>query len=739
LLGRSVDGRFATRKKSSFAYRGGKMRSREPWTSVALQGAVLLWAGIAGASALVPQTPLPGSTIPKYVDPLPTFVGVRVQERSLTVEMLEFQQEVLPASEYAGLSAPFDAGTYVWGYKVDDRPPHFPGFTVEGQRFIPSMFRYVNNLEGPGGEPTFLQKYLTVDQTLHWANPLGLDCTTPPLPAACFEPYQGPVPTAVHMHGDEVPSAFDGGPDQWFTPNGLRGPGYASLFPVPGNQAVYRYPNSQEATTMFFHDHTLGATRINLYSGLAAFFLLRDHFDSGRIHNPLRLPAGEQEVEIALQDRMFDTNRQLFFPDMGDNPTIHPFWLPEFFGDVIVVNGKSWPYLDVEPRRYRLRFVNGSNARFYNVALIDQSSNPGPVIWQIGTDGGRLDTPVPIAPPARMLIGPGERADVIVDFSTVPFGTVLTLVNDANAPFPNGDPVDPETTAQIMQFRVVNPLSSKDHTCNPDSASIGKKCHLRPSPIVRLVDPVNGTIAPNVDIYARRQLVLTEIMGPNGPVEVLLNNTKWSGLTESSIMAGDPQPIPDSVQVLGNSVTETPRVGSTEEWEIINLTGDAHPIHLHLVQFQLLNRQIFDPIYQAVWESAFPGGVWLTGDGPPLPYLTVNADNAIGGNPPIGQYLFGDAAPPDPREAGWKDTVVMYPGQVTRIVVRFAPQDWPVRFVDPGENFYPFDPTLILTGNACKDKRRDRFGNPPGPGYAWHCHIVDHEDNEMMRPMIVTD
>jgi len=189
-------------------------------------------------------------------------------------------------------------------------------------------------------------------------------------------------------------------------------------------------------------------------------------------------------------------------------------------------------------------------------------------------------------------------------------------------------------------------------------------------------------------------------MGPGGPLEVLLNNTKWDGT-----MSGLPAP----------GITELPQVGSTEVWEIINLTADAHPIHLHLVQFQLLSRQRFQiNKYLKAYAAAF-GGAFVPAAGPPGLYGTPNADLAVGGNPAVGPYLQGKAMPPAPNEAGWKDTVIMYPREVTRIVVRFAPQDIAVGGTTPGRNDFAFDPSAE-------------------PGYVWHCHILDHEDNEMMRP-----
>lgn len=654
-------------------------------------------------SIQVPQTPLPGRNISKFIEPLPTFVGARVDGTlALSVSMEEFQQKVLPASFYTALPAPFDQGTYVWGYKISNQKvtagPLYPGFTVEAKRGIPTNVTYINNLEQSDGSPPILQKYITVDQTIHWADPL--------MQMGSFLPFVGPAPAVAHLHGGEVPSSNDGGPESWFTPRlKYKGAGFVS------NQ--YTYPNNQEATTLWFHDHALGATRLNVYCGLAAFYFLRDQYDTGVAGTGLHLPAGPQEIELAIQDRQFDTNGQWYFPDSAPgglngpppNPDVHPFWIPEFFGDAMVVNGKTWPYLNVEPRRYRFRLLDGCNARFLKLRLMNRSTQaPGPAFWQIGTDGGLLDQPVKLNDPAnpnalRLFLAPGERADIIVDFKGHE-GQILTLINSAKAPYPSGSPPDPQTNGQIMQFRVGTMLVN-DSSYNPamDGALRGGAEQM--PLIVRLGNPT-----------VTRQLTLKEVEGPGGPLEVLVNNTEWDGKRENT---GSPIPgyAPDG---LGNWLSELPQVGSTEVWEIANLTEDAHPIHLHLVQFQILNRQALkSSAYLEDWSAAFPGGEYIAGYGPPLDYGTPNADGALGGNLALSPYLQGPVLSPDPNERGWKDTFKMYPGQVTRVIVRWAPQDVPVNGVGPGQNLYPFDPTK-------------------GPGYVWHCHIIDHEDNEMMRP-----
>jgi FtsP/CotA-like multicopper oxidase with cupredoxin domain len=231
--------------------------------------------------------------------------------------------------------------------------------------------------------------------------------------------------------------------------------------------------------------------------------------------------------------------------------------------------------------------------------------------------------------------------------------------------------------------------------------------------MIRLVNPATGSLALGVVPDVRRQLLLVEVEGEGGPQEVLINNSDFDGFQK-----GSQTPIPGSEPLNGNFVTELPRVGSTEVWEIINTTADAHPIHIHLLQIQLMNRQSFNlEKFRQTYEAAFPGGVFIPGFGPPAHYNTANADGALGGNPAISPFLQGHSQPPLPQEAGWKDTIKMLPGQVTRVVVRIAPQSNAAGTTVAGTNYFAFDPTT-------------------GPGYEFHCHIVDHEDNEMMRPFI---
>lgn len=762
--------------------------------------------GTAGASTLVPQTALPGGCIPQFAVNLPVFGPAgpiprvdALKHKDITVTMEETAQAVLPtdttlynaqyydsfAGGFLNCPAPADLNiqqTRVWAYGISDTktgkalaPAHWPAVTVEAKRWVPTTLTYKNVLPKFGDPVTIngvdttglVQGLVTVDQTIDWADPLGdaalNGCTMFPqdptnvfttnanLNPYCNTPYQGSPPAVAHLHGGESSSFVDGGPLQWFTPDGHKGPDYFTQFNAGTGTAVFTYDNSQEPGTLWFHDHVMGQTRTNVYSGMAAFYFLHDPS-----HEPIRLPDGPYEIEMAIQDRQFDTNAQLFFPDgsgtacgsglAGDpclnggppNPLNHPFWIPEFAGDVAIVNGAPWPKLSVEPRRYRFHLLDGSNARFYNL-------NFGPAtVYVVGADDSYFNRPVSPAN-GTIFLAPGERADVIVDFTRLA-GQTITVTNDAPVPFPSGlspvpyvDPLNPTCDpathvcpaeqpqmASIMQFVVDQPLSSKDRSCNPRI-----DCR-RPNSIVRLTDG-KGNMAPNVVIDKKRQIILKEFEGPGGPLMVFVNNTQFMGTMSPGVDAG----------VFPGGITEVPQQGSVEEWEIINLTMDAHPMHTHLAQFQILNRQPYDLDgtmgsgipggYLGAWNAAFgtdptmaalfPGcttGQFCPGYGPPLPYQVPNADGALGGNPAISPYLVGAATPPAPEESGWKDTAKAQPGQVLRFLIRFTPTSVPVTSnPTAGQNLYPFDPT-------------------DGPGYVWHCHIVDHEDQDMMRPYKVS-
>jgi FtsP/CotA-like multicopper oxidase with cupredoxin domain len=606
----------------------------------------------------IPGGTLPPEGIPKYLTPLlippamPRETKIKTRNAKnidyYEVGVRQFNQQVLPAGYNP---------TPVWGYGAIAAPAsfHFPSFTFEAKANKPVRVKWVNELTDAAGN--FLPHLLPVDQTLHWANPGGH--MGPDSHGHDPTPYLGPVPIVTHLHGAHTRDWSDGFPEAWYLPHaanlamyhtvGSRYAQFASAAAAvtgdwaPGS-ATFEYPNDQLATTLWYHDHTLGMTRTNVYAGPAGFYLLRggagdmvlDTMGSAAVL-PGPAPAlGDlpgtkyYEIPMAIQDRSFNADGSLFYPasrEFFDGATsffpdtdVPPIWNPEFFGNTMLVNGNTWPVLDVEQRRYRFRLLNGCNSRF----LILRMSNGMP-LWQIGADQGFLAAPVE---QAQLLMAPAERADVIVDFSSLPVGTEILMLNDGpDEPFGGGTPgtdfpvADPDTTGQVMKFRVV--ASTGIDTSTPP--------HL-------LVLPGK---APLVETNVR-PLSLNEEMSAtwDGPIAAKLGGVEFVG--------GVPQGVG---MKWVDTITETPAVGTTEMWEFYNFTEDAHPIHVHLVGFEVVGRQGAD----------------------------------------------GITRPPEAWESGFKDTVIAYPGEVTRVRATF-----------------------------------DIKGM-----YVWHCHIIEHEDNEMMRPFEV--
>jgi len=482
--------------------------------------------------------------------------------------------------------------TPIWGYNG-----MWPGPTIEVRSGTPVRIQYHNDAL-PTTHP------LPVDFTIH-----GSEADKPQ------------VRNVVHLHGAKILPESDGYPEAWISPNGITGP-------VLFNPDPFVYPNDQPSTMLWYHDHTLGITRLNMIMGLAGAYIIRD-----AVEDSLKLPAGDFEIPLIMQDRLFNPDGTLLYPvAIGGT---HDFWIPEFFGDTMCVNGKAWPVLDVEPRRYRFRMLNACNARFLNMTLVraDTAGNPhgmaGPQFFVIGTDGGLLPAPVALT---TLLQAPAERFDVIIDFTGLSNQTFV-LKNNGPAPFPGGGEVVP---GEVMMFRVSKPLSS------PDTSTI---------PAVLNPNPINFNPA---SASKTRNLVLTELDRESDgfPIIGLLDKKNWD----------DP-------------VTEDPKVGATEVWNLINDTGDAHPKHIHLVQFQVISRQAFN---QNKFDS--------TGE----------------------LQLVGSPQAPAPEEQhAYKDTVKSYPGTVTTLAMKF---DMPAG-------------TPVVSGQRYK--------------FVWHCHILEHEDNEMMRPMDV--
>jgi spore coat protein A len=538
----------------------------------------------------------------------------------------------------------------------------------------------------------------------------------------------------VHLHGGLVPWTSDGGPHAWWDPQGHHGPSFLNndvLRPggsVPANEAEYYYPNEQGSRLVWYHDHSLGTTRLNAYSGIASAYVIYDDYELGLVAaHHLPGPLDPRTVYLAFQDKIFvsariekrdptwstimphsrpgdlwyahvyDTERWDLGPDQPAGPPPNPSVVPEFFGDTILVNGTAYPFLEVEQREYRFRMLNACQARFLNPRLVyakgpdykEPGSFAGPAFVQFGTEGGFLPAPVYLdgssleavsgSSPSQLLLAPAERADLIVDFRNVTAGARLILVSDADAPFPDGDPLNdyhpgnPETPSSVAGFgpntRTLLQIRVKVRVgaANPSIRLPGALQPTDPFVIVQ----VPGVPTPNPTTASVRRLTLNETFDDHGRlIQFLGTDTPVAG-------------SPDFGQAYLDKPTEIVKAGTEEVWEIANLTGDTHPIHFHLVNVQVLSRQAFD------------------------------ADHYAGGAP----TLTAPAVAPDNNELGWKETVRMNPGEVTRVWMRFALPVVPFTV--------PVSPRLA-----------EQYGIQ-GAEYVWHCHILEHEEHDMMRPLVV--
>ena len=661
-----------------------------------------LFGRLPGLSAPIALAQIPGGTldpavVPKFATPM---LIPPVMPRAATIRqpggkpldyyeisMRQIRQQILPASL---------PKTTVWGYGAvaaeNDRGlliHNAPSLTIEATWNRPVRVKWINDLVDGNGK--FLPHLLPVDQTLHWANPPGGTAGRDSRPTFAETParYAGPVPIVTHVHGAVgVADDSDGYAEAWYLPaandipagHATEGTWYdffagkaAAAYGVawgPGF-ATFQYPNGNRASTIWYHDHALGMTRLNVYAGPAGFYLVRGGpagdatvLDSrtglvASLPGPApregdKFPPNKpyREIPIAIQDRSFNEDGSLFYPDsrtffdelVGDfipEGPFSPIWNPEFFGNTIMVNGNTWPFLPVEQRRYRFRFLNGCQSRFL---ILDFSGIPGVEAWQIGNEGGFLAAPVNVTADRgnRLLMGLAERADVIVDFTNVPAGKYVLGNVGPDEPFGGGIPgedfplADPTTTGQIMQFNVV-PAVGVDTSTPPQFLELPA---ITPLPAESLTRPLALIEKGDEGEDAEGEEV-------EGPVEALLGTVE-SGVPQEKLWM--------------DAVTENPAVGATEVWEFYNTTADAHPMHVHEVTFEVVNRQD----------------------------LLTDDEGEV--TEPI--QLVGDVRAPEASESGFKDTVIAYPGQVTRLRARFA---------TPGQ-------------------------------FVWHCHIVEHEDNEMMRP-----
>jgi spore coat protein A, manganese oxidase len=500
----------------------------------------------SSALAAVPAAPaLDPNSLARFVDPLPIpQIAVARESKVYNGRKLPFYRipiKQVEAKVHRDLPA-----TRWWGYGGSVPGPTFEARSGEGL-----LVEWANELPA--------KHMFAIDHRLHGA-----------------EPDRPEVRTVVHIHGAKIPAESDGYPEDWC---------------VPGKSATTFYPIEQEAAMLWYHDHAMGITRLNIYAGLFGAFLVRDAAEDA-----LGLPRGRYEIPLVVSDRFLRQDGQLDYPVSGDAEAP---WVPEVFGNAMLVNGKLFPFLDVEPRKYRFRLLNASNGRFYHLSL----SN-GQEFYQLGSDQGLLPAPVKRS---DFVIAPGERMDLILDFRDHA-GEQIVLNNDAFV---------------VMQFRV-------GKTKVTDDSSMPSQLR----DVIRI---------PESSAVKTRVMTIDEYHnGAGDSMRMLLNKSHWS--------------MP---------VTETPVLDSTEIWSILNPTEDSHPIHLHMVRFQVLDQRRYDSVtYRMTGQIRFTG-------------------------PPV---------PPEPGEAGWKDTVPAHAKMITRIIVPF--RGFPGRYV-------------------------------------WHCHVLEHEDNEMMRPFEV--
>jgi spore coat protein A, manganese oxidase len=592
----------------------------------------------------------------------------------------------------------------------------------------PTTLRGYTNFAGAGP-----QKHLegaiiaTVDRPVRvkWFNELPPDIPLPVDPSL-VQPYTfgqslGNDRAAPHLHGGLVPWPSDGGPFHWFNnpANGgsVKGPSVLNWLPdgAGGVNDDYWYPNAQSPRFMWYHDHAVGLTRLNPYLGLASGYILTDTTEAVLMAQLGFQPADlagylTRQIHLVVQDKIFAPSKynplgstgDLWYPDLYDtqffalaknapNPLPDPSTVAEFWGDTMLMNGTVYPYLDVEPRRYRFRILNACGTRFLSLRLLGalgktfplnteaDPANPGPAMTLIGTEGGFLDGTV--APKGvvynntaamPLVLGPAERADIIVDFSKVK--TVagkpplcFILYNDAPVPFPGGTPLadfDPANkalavppapgygpnTRTLMQFRVL-PLGAVTSDTTPDPAQ-DPTWALPPSPPPAQTVPGTRDVAlyETVDEYGRLAQNIGTLAGPMAQL--------------------DPP-------------TEVVQAGGVEVWRVFNTTADTHPMHFHFFNVRVLRREPFS------WRGGVPN-------------------------------ITGKALPPDPAEQGWKETVKFNPGECTTLLVELPPTG-----------------NLAPAGVKIPDSPRLASGGMTGAEYVWHCHILEHEEHDMMRPLVV--
>ncbi|MGI9382489.1 MAG: multicopper oxidase domain-containing protein [Methyloligellaceae bacterium] len=626
---------------------------------------------------------------PKFVELAPNaldpgFLFKDMNERGRPARRPDFRIHARATFQRTGLVGPRrrrKLWTKVWGY--GQRTVSWPGQTFQVMSVSAggddeTKVRWVNRIRDRS-------HLLPLDTNLHWCFSLHGDSSANNVDYRQFSIKRDGVPMITHLHGGASDFQFDGNPEFFYTRNNrVKGPQWDA---VPGGFTnLFRYNNDVPAGNLWYHDHALGITRLNVYAGLAGFYFVRDEYDTGLPDNPLGLPAFPYELAYAIQDRMFTRRGRLFYPSFPGDPFYDDFItgegavlppdlfpgggptaLAEFFGDHMLVNGKIWPKENVEPRNYRMRLLNGSDSRFMVIRFravplgaTDLSLAGGPLSFHvIGSDQGLAAS---ASETDTLVFEPGGRYDIVVDFSEPALRGMRVIMENigGDAPFGGdfGDALAPEDlfpdrqTDRIMAFDVVRPLDT-------DAADAFDLSNIEFGP--RVGEPTAPT----------RRVALFEGKDEFGRLQPLLG-TVANDLSSATAFTWF------------QATTENPTLNSTEEWEIYNFTGDAHPIHLHLVNFEILGRNKIT----AVADEENPQQV-------------LQHNGEFGTVAAISNIQIGDEVNLGPAdgyvENAPKDMVTALPGQVTKIKATF---DKPGRYV-------------------------------------WHCHILSHEDHEMMRVLQV--
>jgi FtsP/CotA-like multicopper oxidase with cupredoxin domain len=569
-----------------------------------------------------------------FVDalPLPSRLLASEHDGRLTVRMRAGDHRFhcdLPASS-------------IWGFEGT-----VPGPTIEAERGKPVTVEWRNELEGAFPvSVTVAPEAMDADGVPVQCLP-GLSAGEPDRHAAELTGH-----TVVHLHGGLTPASYDGWAENLF---------------APGQPALSHYPMDQRAALLWYHDHVMGITKLDVYVGLAGLWIVRDDRE-----RELGLPEGPPfEVPLLIQDRNFDLDEQGRLTGRLVHKTDPE--IMEAFPPFTVVNGKVWPVLEVQPATYRFRVLNGSNARTYRLVLLRDGAPALERITQIGTDHGLLRAPAPV-PSDGLVLASAERADLLVDFSDLSSGSELTVLNTAAAPFDGSSfpAADAEGAAdvegllpypQVLRFRVGGEAASRrsiprelasDFEPPAAEALAGARR--------RAIALVERELEDEPNMLTMRELAVAA-EADDGPVVAV---TDSGGTIRYRVVAAH----------FEDTTTFFPMLGEYEVWQLINLTGDTHPIHLHLDPFQILARYAIR--YQipdgGIAERDLAATVMLERD------PDDELDHAI-----------------DDNERGLKDTARVNPNEIVEIAVRFT----------------------TYSGR-----------------YMYHCHILEHEDRDMMRPFV---